>query len=140
MAIPIIDIVAIEQLYATYNHLIDAGLTEEWAALFVEEGTLDTGLGILVEGTPEARAEFAAGVPLIMPGSRHVATNVRIEGDGDTATGAAYLQLWVTDEDTGGIRVLVSGVYQDTLRKEAGTWKFVTRALVPDAGGPVPIA
>lgn len=138
MSLPVDDIVAIEQLYATYNHLIDGGFTEEWAALFVEEGTLDTGLGIVVEGTPAARIEFAAGVPLIMPGSRHVATNVRLEVDGDTAKGAAYLQLWVTDEDTGGIKVLVSGVYVDTLRKVDGNWRFVTRALVPDAGGTVP--
>ena len=138
MSLPVEDIVAIEQLYATYNHLIDGGFTEEWAALFVEDGTLDTGLGILVDGTPAARVEFAAGVPLIMPGSRHVATNVRIEVDGDTATGAAYLQLWVADEDTGSIKVLVSGVYVDTLRKVDGNWKFVTRALVPDAGATVP--
>jgi len=138
MSLPVDDIVAIEQLYATYNHLIDGGFTEEWAALFVEEGTLDTGLGIVVEGTPAARIEFAAGVPLIMPGSRHVATNVRLEVDGDTAKGAAYLQLWVTDEDAGGIKVLVSGVYVDTLRKVDGNWRFVTRALVPDAGGTVP--
>lgn len=140
MTLPTDDIVAIEQLYATYNHLIDGGRTEEWAALFVDEGTLDTGLGMFIEGTPEARTEFAAGVPLIMPGSRHVATNIRILGDGDTATGAAYLQLWVADEETGGVKVMVSGVYQDTLRKDDGTWRFVTRALVPDAGGPVPIA
>ena len=138
MSLPVEDIVAIEQLYATYNHLIDGGFTEEWAALFVEDGTLDTGLGILVDGTPAARVEFAAGVPLIMPGSRHVATNVRIEVDGDTAKGAAYLQLWVADEDTGSIKVLVSGVYVDTLRKVDGNWKFVTRALVPDAGATVP--
>lgn len=132
------DIVAIQQLYATYNHVIDGGRAEEWAALFVDDGTLDTGLGMFVDGTPAARAEFAAGVPLIMPGSRHVVTNLRVVVDGDAATGAAYLQLWVTDEETGGVKVLVSGIYQDTLRREDGAWRFVTRALVPDAGGPVP--
>ena len=60
--------------------------------------------------------------------------------DGDTATGAAYLQLWVADEATGGVKVMLSGLYQDTLRKVDGTWRFVTRKMVPDAGGPVPIA
>jgi len=75
----------------------------------------------------------------MMPGSRHVASNVRIQVDGDTATGAAYLQLWVADEESGGTKVMVSGVYRDTLRRDGGTWKFVTRALIPDAGGPVPI-
>lgn len=130
------DIIEIQQLYSVYNHVIDGGRGEEWAALFVEDGTLDTGLGFAVEGTPSARAEFASGVPLMMPGSRHVATNVRIDVDGDSATGSAYLQLWVADEDA-GVKVLVSGVYVDTLRKDAGQWRFVTRVLVPDAGQPV---
>lgn len=130
------DIIEIQQLYAVYNHVIDGGRGEEWAALFVEDGTLDTGLGFAVEGTPTARSEFAAGVPLMMPGSRHVATNVRIDVDGESATGSAYLQLWVADED-GGTKVLVSGIYVDTLRKEKGRWRFATRVLVPDAGQPV---
>lgn len=130
------DIVEIQQLYAVYNHVIDGGRGPEWAALFVEDGTLDTGLGFAVEGTPDARAEFANGVPVMMPGSRHVATNVRIDVDGESATGSAYLQLWVAD-DEGGVKVLVSGVYVDTLRKESGQWRFVTRVLVPDAGQPV---
>ncbi len=139
MGVPVEDIVEIEQLYATYNHLVDAGLGSRWAALFVDEGTLDTGFGMFVDGTPSARTEFGDGVPLMMPGSRHVASNVRIQVDGDTATGAAYLQLWVADEESGGTKVMVSGVYRDTLRRDGGTWKFVTRALIPDAGGPVPI-
>lgn len=132
MALGIDDIVEINQLYARYNHLIDAGEGEAWAALFVEEGTLDTGMGFTVDGTPEARAEFAIGVPIMMPGGRHIATNVLVDGDGDSATGAAYLQLWVTDEGTGGVKVLVSGTYRDTLRRDGGVWKFVTRVLEAD--------
>lgn len=135
MALSTDDLVHIEQLYARYNHLIDAGSGAQWAALFVEDGTLDTGMGFTVDGTTAARIEFAEGVPVMMPGGRHIATNVLIEGDGDEATGAAYLQLWVADDENGGIKVLVSGIYRDTLRKEAGSWKFVTRVLEPDQGG-----
>ncbi len=135
MALGSDDVVEMQQLYARYNHLIDAGIGEEWAALFVEEGTLDTGMGFAVDGTPAARAEFAAGVPVMMPGGRHIATNVYVEGDGDEATGAAYLQLWVVDDENGGMKILVSGIYRDTLRRQDGRWKFVTRVLEPDAAG-----
>ncbi len=135
MALGTDDVVELQQLYARYNHLIDEGSGEAWAALFVEEGTLDTGMGFAVEGTPAARAEFAAGVPVMMPGGRHIATNVMVDGDGDTATGAAYLQLWVADDENGGMKILVSGIYRDTMRRQDGVWKFVTRVLEPDAGG-----
>jgi hypothetical protein len=138
MTLPVDDVVAIQQLYATYNHLIDGGQGAPWADLFVEDGTLDTGLGFAVDGTTAARAEFGDNVPVIMPGSRHVVSNLRIDGDGDAATGAAYLQLWVTDDDGTGLKLLVSGIYQDRLRKVEDGWRFVTRTLVPDAGGPVP--
>ncbi len=97
------DAVAIQQLYARYNHLVDSGRGAEWAATFVEEGTLDTGMGFAVDGTPAARTEFGDNVPVMMPGSRHVASNVWIDGDGATAEGSAYLQLWVADEETGGV-------------------------------------
>ncbi|MEI2698524.1 MAG: nuclear transport factor 2 family protein [Microthrixaceae bacterium] len=135
MALGTDDIVALQQLYARYNHLIDAGDGEKWAALFVEDGTLDTGMGFTVEGNPAARIEFAAGVPVMMPGGRHIATNVLVDGDGDEASGAAYLQLWVADDENGGFKILVSGIYRDTLRRQGGSWKFVTRVLEPDTAG-----
>ena len=128
------DAVAIQQLYARYNHLVDSGRGAEWAATFVEEGTLDTGMGFAVDGTPAARTEFGDNVPVMMPGSRHVASNVWIDGDGATAEGSAYLQLWVADEETGGSKLLVSGLYRDTLRRTDAGWRFVDLVLVPDAG------
>lgn len=129
------DVVAIQQLYANYNHLVDSGRGVDWAALFVDEGTLDTGMGFAVEGTPAARAEFGDNVPVMMPGSRHVASNVWVDGDGDAAIGTAYLQLWVADEAAGS-KLMVSGLYRDTLQRTADGWRFVDRVLVPDAGQP----
>lgn len=137
MALTAEDAFAIQQLYASYNHFVDGGRAEEWADLFVDDGTLDTGLGIEVEGTRAARIEFASSVPAMMPGSRHVATNLLVDGDGSTATGAAYLNVWAADAEAGGQKLLVSGIYRDELRKVDGAWKFARRVLVPDAGGPV---
>jgi len=133
---PIEDLVEIQQLYATYNHLIDAGRGAEWAALFVDVGTLDTGMGFAVEGTEQARTEFGDSVPAMMPGSRHVVSNLQISVDGDSAAAAAYLQLWGAG-DEGVAKLLVSGVYEDTLRRTDQGWRFVERVLVPDAGQPV---
>lgn len=130
------DTVAIQQLYANYNHLVDSGRGADWAALFVEDGTLDTGMGFAVEGTPAARSEFGDNVPVMMPGSRHVASNVWVDGDGSEAVGSAYLQLWVADAESGGSTLMVSGLYRDTLRRTDEGWRFVTRELVPDAGQP----
>ena len=130
------DVVAIQQLYARYNHLVDSGRGVDWAATFVEDGTLDTGMGFAVDGTTAARTEFGDNVPVMMPGSRHVASNVWVDGDGDTAEGSAYLQLWVADDETGGSKLLVSGLYRDALRRTEAGWRFVTRVLVPDAGQP----
>jgi len=132
------DVVAIQQLYANYNHLVDSGRGADWAATFVEDGTLDTGMGFAVEGTPSARTEFGDNVPVMMPGSRHVASNVWVDGDGTNAVGSAYLQLWVADEATGGSKLLVSGLYRDTLRRTEDGWRFVARVLVPDAGQATP--
>lgn len=92
-------------------------------------------MGFTVEGNPAARIEFTAGVPVMMPGGRHIATNVLVDGDGDEASGAAYLQLWVADDENGGFKILVSGIYRDTLRRQGGSWKFVTRVLEPDTAG-----
>ena len=49
MTLPIEDQLAIHKLVADYNHLVDAGAGEAWADLFVDGGTLDTGMGIVVE-------------------------------------------------------------------------------------------
>lgn len=134
MSLPLEDVVAIQQLYANYNHLVDSGNGAAWADLFVDEGVLDTGMGFAVDGNRAARVEFGDNVPVMMPGSRHVASNVWIDGDGDAAVGSAYLQLWVHDAETSGSKLLVSGVYRDSLRRTDAGWRFVHRELVPDAG------
>jgi hypothetical protein len=126
----------IQKLLADYDHLVDAGDGETWADLFVDDGTLDTGMRNVVEGGRDALAEFANAVPMLSPGCRHMVTNASIDGDGTDARVACYFQMWGTDADPAQTRPVISGIYRDVRRKDDDGWRFVSRALKPDTDGP----
>jgi uncharacterized protein (TIGR02246 family) len=130
MALATDDILAIQKLVADYNHFVDRGDGEGFAALFVDGGSLDSGFNVL-KGRDELR-DFAGMVPSMAPGARHLVSNVSIDGDGDDATARLYLQMWSTAGGAAETKLVISGVYEDTLRRDDGTWRFVTRKMVPD--------
>jgi len=129
MSLSIEDRLAIQDLYATYNHAIDHGRAEEFAACFTADGSLDTGWGDPTVGT-EALTAFVGVVNQMMAGMRHSVSNLLVEGDGDAATGRAYLYAY--RRGASGHEVVLTGVYTDTLRKVDGAWKFAARTLAPD--------
>ena len=131
MALATDDILAIQKLVADYNHLVDAGDGDAFADLFADGGSLDTGFNV-VKGRDELR-DFAAFVPNMAPGARHLVSNVSIDGDGTEATTRLYLQMWSTAGGAAESKLVISGRYEDTLRRDGGTWRFVTRTMVPDA-------
>jgi hypothetical protein len=122
------DIVAINTLYARYNHAIDHGRHDEFAATFTAEGSLDAA-GSQTVGQ-EALVGFSEGVQAGMPGIRHLVTNILLDGGGDTASGAAYLSVNIPGEE--GRVVILTGVYEDQLSRVDGSWLFVSRKLNPD--------
>lgn len=126
---PADDAVAIHHLLAEYNHLIDDGEADAWAQLFAPGGSLDTGMMPPVSGA-DALAEFVKNTAAVIPGGRHVISNVSVRVDGDTATGRCYLQLWVPGD--GGPKLMLTGRYRDTFVKIAGEWRFATRVMTPD--------
>jgi uncharacterized protein (TIGR02246 family) len=131
MSLPVEDILAIEKLLADYNHAIDSGDADAFAGMFVEDGVLETG-----QGPTEGRAalkEFAGALPSLVPGIRHLISNVSIDGSDDTATSRVYLQAWITAGGVAESKLIISGIYRDTLRREDGVWRFVSRAMTPDA-------
>jgi hypothetical protein len=130
MALATDDILAIQKLIADYNHIVDAGDGEAFARLFVEGGSLDTGFNV-VKGSDELRG-FADFVPTMAPGARHWVTNVSIDGDGDAATAKLYLQMYSTAGGAAETKLVISGVYEDTLRRDGSAWRFVTRKLTVD--------
>jgi ketosteroid isomerase-like protein len=131
MALTTDDILAIQKLIADYNHFVDAGDGDAFAALFVNDGSLDSGFNV-VKGTDELR-DFAAAVPTMAPGSRHLVSNISIDGDGAIATARLYLQVWTTAGGAAETKLVISGRYDDTLRRDGSTWRFVTRKMIPDA-------
>jgi hypothetical protein len=130
MALATDDILAIQKLIADYNHIVDAGDGAAFSLLFVEGGSLDTGFNV-VKGSDELRG-FADFVPTMAPGARHLVSNVSIEGDGDAATAKLYLQMYATAGGAAETKLVISGVYEDTLRRDDSTWRFVTRKLTVD--------
>jgi uncharacterized protein (TIGR02246 family) len=128
MTLPADEILAIQKLMADYNHVVDRLDGEGFAALFVEDGSLQRGLD--VTSGRDALRMFAAGLP---DGVRHLLTNVSIDGDGNDATARAYVQIWATPAMAGEARVLRSGIYDDVLRRTDEGWRFVSRVLVYDA-------
>jgi hypothetical protein len=128
------DQLAIMQLMARYNHLVDAGDGEGWADLWIDDGRLDTGMGMVIEGGRSALVDYASGVPALVPGARHMMTNVLVDGEGDEATASCYLQMWATGADVAETRLVMSGVYSDVLRRTDAGWRFVTRVVSADRG------
>jgi hypothetical protein len=124
------DILAIQKLIADYNHAVDAGDGPAFAALFVDSGSLDSGFNV-IKGTDELRG-FAGMVPQMAPGARHLVSNVSIDGDGDDATARLYLQMWATAGGAAETKLVISGRYEDTLKRDGDTWRFVTRKMIPD--------
>lgn len=123
------DAVAIQQLYSRYNVAVDRGDGAAFAGCFTPDAVFDMG-ATKAEGSA-ALAEFASAVPTMIPGSRHIATNLLVEGDGDEASGSAYLML--LDTRTAPVTVIMSGVYEDRLVRSGKAWHFAERRFTADA-------
>ena len=106
------DRLAIQDLIARYNHAIDGGDPEGWAATFAPDGTF------------ESLVAFARGFQQRLPGARHWNNNLLIDGDGDHATTRCYLMLWRE------CAPVSEGMYVDTLKRINGQWRFTSRKVV----------
>jgi uncharacterized protein (TIGR02246 family) len=74
------DMLAIQQLYARYNHAIDSGEAAGWAACFTADGTFTSGASGSYAGT-EQLAAFAQGFASRMK-ARHWTNNLLLEAAG----------------------------------------------------------
>ena len=129
MALSTDDLIQIQQLYARYNTAIDTGDGESFGGCFVAEGVFFPGHGDALEGH-EAIASFANETHKNLPLMRHNATNIVIDGDGDTAQGSAFLIGYLAGAE---YKVITTGRYQDKLTKTADGWRFTERVYHPDA-------
>ena len=122
------DIIEIQQLYARYNTAIDTGNGASFGACFVPEGLFDPG-HTACKGETEI-SEFAVKTHEAMPLMRHNATNVVVDGEGDTATGSAFLLGYVAGSE---YKVITTGRYRDKLTKTGSGWRFTERVYAADA-------
>ena len=122
------DIIEIQQLYARYNTAIDTGDGTTFGGCFVADGVFNPG-HTLCEGVA-AISEFAVKTHEAMPLMRHNATNVLIDGEGDSATGSAFLLGYIAGSDH---KVITTGRYQDKLTKTDDGWRFRERVYAADA-------
>jgi uncharacterized protein (TIGR02246 family) len=125
------DILAIQQLAASYNHAVDNGDGPRFAGTFTTDGILEVG-GNSIKGQ-DALAEFATSVPTGLPCPRHVASNLLIEGSGDDASLRAYVHVYILRGEPPTATVATSGRYEDRLRRIDGEWRFAHRVFTADA-------
>jgi ketosteroid isomerase-like protein len=121
------NLVFINALYSRYNASIDTGDGDAFAACFTPDGRLDSGRSN--EDGTAAISAFASATHETLPGLRHLASNIVIDGDGDTATGSAFLLAF---NIAAGFQPLATGRYSDRLTKTADGWRFASRAFTAD--------
>jgi uncharacterized protein (TIGR02246 family) len=109
------------QLLYRYNHAIDSGDAEGWAALFTDDGVFE------VAGQVMSGREELVGFASSVHGLRHVVANPVIDVVGDTATVRAYLFVF------GGTTMSISGSYEDQLVRQPDGWRFAKRSFAPDS-------
>jgi hypothetical protein len=126
------DYIDIEQLYATYNHAIDSGDAEAWAATFAPDGAFNKFAGHdQLVGFIQQWKEKMNGA-----NRRHWNTNLRIVPSAEGASASVFLML----VDVSTKAIVATGMYNDTLVKTAGGWRFKTRQTKMDAAPPAAAA
>ena len=121
----------IRNLFATYAHLYDDGLIEEWGQLF-KHGAY-TFMGKKFSGTEEILKWI---VPTsIRKGVKHINFNIAIHVNGDNAT--AKSDFVTVARDAAGILKVdnpesVWGRYDDVLKRIGGKWWFIDRVVTLD--------
>jgi uncharacterized protein (TIGR02246 family) len=131
MPFPAHDIVEIGQLAVRYAHAIDAGDGLAFASVFTEDGRL------VIDGKPpiighSALAQFAVELPNRLRRSRHVITNLLVDGEGNNASLVAYVQVFARRDDGSEITMVTAGTYDDVLVRTNGRWLFVDRKFSAD--------
>lgn len=111
------DYIDIQQLYARYNHLIDGGDAEGYAALFTPDGSFNNNKG------HDALVAFIKNRNA--PNLRHWNTNLVITPTAEGASGAVYLMFLNVAERPATVGN--AGKYEDTLVRTPQGWRFKTR-------------
>ncbi len=120
------DYLDIQQLYAEYNHALDASDAERFAALFSEDGSLAGNTG------RDALVQVIRGTEQLWQGKwRHLYSNLVITPTTDGANGTSF--LFAYDVTTKPATITNTGIYTDKLVKTSQGWRFKQRTFSNDA-------
>lgn len=131
MSLSVEDRLEIQELYARYNHAIDFGKADAWAACFTPDGVFTASAAGTFTGT-EALANFVRSFAERMK-ARHWTNNLVIEGTPGGAQGTCYLALLIPGGAEKPPTIATTAVYSDTLVKGAEGWRFSSRSVAGDA-------
>jgi ketosteroid isomerase-like protein len=120
---------AIQELLHRYSHCADYEPPDRMREFFTGDARFEVpAMGLHFAGIDAIIGYFHAG-QATHKGMKHVISNVLIDGDGDSATSSAYLEILAHRE--GGMQVVGFGRYQDRLKKGAdGRWRFIERKVI----------
>jgi ketosteroid isomerase-like protein len=126
--LPPADILAIQQLYARYNHAIHAADGAAWAACFTDDGTF-ANRGGSHRGREALEAygnEFSKAA-----NARYWIDNLVLEPTPEGARGTCYLLILHVGGE-GGPEISLTGVYADELVRVGAEWRFARRYVARD--------
>lgn len=137
----------IAELYADYVHCLDADELERWPEFFIEEARYriisaenhEAGMPLgLIYATSRAmlkdRVTALREANIYEPQRyRHLISAIRIvKDDGEVIETTANFLIVRTMQD-GEMTIFAAGRTLDTLRREAGGWKFAEKLVVLDS-------
>jgi hypothetical protein len=120
------DDAALSKLSAQYCHRFDDGDIDSLLQLFEADATVEFG-GKRSTGHDQL-ATFFAVISAATKGGRHLCVNHELSIEADSATGISDFMVARADG-----KPPVLGRYDDTYRKSAGRWLFVSRVITPQA-------
>jgi SnoaL-like domain len=116
---------------AAYTQALDDGRTDDVVATFCADGVCDIpGMGTHA-GHDALRAAYAGWTP--RRPQRHLVLNTHVTASGDDEAGAVSDVVFIL-QGTSGWAIQLVGRYQDTLRRDGGTWRFHRRVATFESG------
>lgn len=112
---------AIIDLISRMNHCVDANDYEAYALFYAEDGVIDSGFGPPTVGRDAIVASLNQSAPFIT-NKRHVASNVVINGMGQSATAVYYLT--VLERQT-GLTIAGTALITDDFHRGSNGWLVV---------------
>lgn len=110
------------------NQAIDASDYPTYALLYTENGSIDSGFGPLVVGRSAIVASLNQSAPFIT-NKRHFASNIIVQGDGQTATAVYYLTVL---ERAASLSLAGTAVITDVFRKTGDVWAVTSHTTRMD--------